>query len=315
MTNQKPLIAVVGALSKQGRSVAQTLLQSGRYRVRALTRDTNTPAAHHLAEQGAELVAVPLRPGSKSAFAQAFRGAHGAFLMTPVAPPDAYEFDLGKEQADAAQEAGVEHVVFSSLENVEKLTLGTKWAPHFTDKARIEEYIRALPLTSSFVYLSFFFTNLLEYYPPSTDRGTLTFSLYLPADFRAPFVDPLTDTGPAVLEIFDHPTRYSGAVLPVVGEILSPLEMVKTFTKVTGIAAEYQPADTRETFLERFPAFGANEPLVRETLGMAEYAIEYGYFRPDRNLEWSRRFNPSALSWEKFLTKTQWNGAALRFNR
>jgi len=31
--NSKPLITIVGALSKQGRSVAHALLQSGHYRV------------------------------------------------------------------------------------------------------------------------------------------------------------------------------------------------------------------------------------------------------------------------------------------
>jgi len=41
--NSKPLITIVGALSKQGRSAAHTLLQSGRYRVRALTRRGSTP--------------------------------------------------------------------------------------------------------------------------------------------------------------------------------------------------------------------------------------------------------------------------------
>jgi hypothetical protein len=43
--NSKPLITIVGALSKQGRSGAHTLLQSGRYRVRAVTRRVDAPAA------------------------------------------------------------------------------------------------------------------------------------------------------------------------------------------------------------------------------------------------------------------------------
>jgi hypothetical protein len=54
---------------------------------------------------------------------------------------------------DAAVAAGVEHVVFSGLENVEARTAGTKWAPHFTDKAKVADYIRSLPIRSSFVYL------------------------------------------------------------------------------------------------------------------------------------------------------------------
>jgi hypothetical protein len=57
--NSNPLITIVGALSKQGRSVARTLLHSGRYRVRALTRRVDTPEAQSLARHGAELNTVP----------------------------------------------------------------------------------------------------------------------------------------------------------------------------------------------------------------------------------------------------------------
>jgi hypothetical protein len=55
-----------------------------------------------------------------------------------------------------AVEAGVQHITFSALENVEKITDGKKWAPHFTDKARMEEYICRLLVASSFVHLAFF---------------------------------------------------------------------------------------------------------------------------------------------------------------
>jgi hypothetical protein len=56
----KPLITVVGAASKQGRSVAHALLDSGRYRVLALTRRRDSQAAQVLAQKGAEV--VPLQP-------------------------------------------------------------------------------------------------------------------------------------------------------------------------------------------------------------------------------------------------------------
>ena len=192
----------------------------------------------------------------------------------------------------------MQHIVFSGLENVEKITSGKKWAPHFTDKAKVEEYIRTLPVTSSFIYLALYYTNLLEYYPPRMDGDTLVFPIYLPKDFRAPFVDPLTATGPAVLEIFANPDKYAGKSLPVIGDIISPNEMVETFRRVTGKKAVYRSAFTREGLLNHFPAFGANELLVREILGMVEYAVEYGYYREDRDLLWSRQVNPSSVSWE-----------------
>jgi hypothetical protein len=312
--NSKPLITVVGALSKQGRSAAHTLLKSGRYRVRALTRRVGAPEAQRLARLGAELVAVPLELGRQQDLVNAFRGSQGAFLMTPpIAPPATHETELGKQQADAAVEAGVQHIVFTGLENVDKITGGKKFAPHFTDKAKVEEYIRTLPVTSSFVYLAFFYTNLIEYYTPRMDGDTLVFPIYLPKDFRAPFVDPLTATGPAVLEIFANRDKYAGQSMPVVGDILSPNEMVETFTRVTGKKAAYSSAFTREELLQHFPAFGANEGFVRETEGMVQYAVEHGYYRKDRDLLWSRRVDPNSISWEQFLRTSEWQGRRQSF--
>jgi hypothetical protein len=310
----KPLITIVGALSKQGRSAAQTLLQSGRYRVRALTRRVDSPEAQKLARQGAELMSVPLELGHKKDFVNAFRDSHGVFLMTPaIVPPATHEVELGKQQADAAVAAGVQHIIFSSLENVDKITGGTKFAPHFTDKANIEEYIRTLPVSSSFIHLAFYYTNLLEYYPPRMDGDTLLIPIYLPEDFRAPFVDPLTATGPAILEIFSNPQKYAGKSLPVIGDIISPREMVETFVRVTGKKAAYSSAFTREGLLHHFPEFGANELFVRELVGMVEYAVEYGYYRKERDLLWSRQVNPSSVSWEEFLRRTQWQGQKQSF--
>jgi len=308
-TKEKPLIAIVGATSKQGRSVAATLLQSQCFRVRAFTRKKDSPEALSLEKRGAEIVTVPLELGFQKDLVAAFKGADGAFLMTPpIAPPETIEAPLGRQLADAAVEAGVGHIVFSTLENVDEITGGTKYAPHFTDKARVADYIRGLPISHSFIMLAFFYTNLLEYYVPRMEGDTLLLPIYLPEDFRAPFVDPLTATGPAVLEIFSNPERYHGKTLPIVGDIISPREMIETFQRVTGLKAEYRNAFTRDGLLQYFPEFAANELLVRELLGMVEYAVEYGYFGEEHDLEWSRRLNPDMLNWEQYLRTTGWRG-------
>jgi len=314
MQIDKPLITIVGVLGKQGRSAARTLLESGHYRVRGITRRVNSPEAVNLVEQGVELVSLPLDLGYKKEFVEAFCGSDGVFMMTPnIAPPATHERELGKQLADAAVEAGVQHLVFSSLENVDKITKGKMFAPHFTDKAKIEEYIRTLPITSSFIYMSFFYTNLLEFYPPVMTGDTLVFPIYLPKDFRAPFVDPLTATGPAVLEIFLNPSQYADKSLPVVGDIISPQEMVDTFIEVTGKKAVYSSAFSQERLLYHFPEFSSNETLVREILGMAEYTVDYGYFRKDRDLLWSRKINSNTLNWEQFLRTTDWQGQKLSY--
>ncbi|MFF0269974.1 NmrA/HSCARG family protein [Kribbella sp. NPDC004536] len=308
------MIVVAGATSKQGRSVVTSLLESERFRVRALTRDAGSAQARNLARMGAQIVTVPLEPGHQRELVQAFGSADGAFLMTPpVAPPSTVEFSLGRQLADAAVEAGVGHLVFSALENVDERSSGTKYAPHFTDKALVAEYIRTLPVAHTFVILSFFYTNALEYYTPRIDGDRVLMPFYFPEDFGAPFVDPLTATGPAVLEVFSNADAYLGASLPVIGEVISPGEMVDAFSRVTGLKAEYRDAYSREGLLTSFPELGENPLLVDEIVGMAEYVVEFGYFRADRDLQWSRSIDPAALSWEQFLRRTDWHGNRVTF--
>jgi uncharacterized protein YbjT (DUF2867 family) len=310
----KPLITITGILGKQGRSAAYSLLQSGRYRVRGITRRTDSPEAQELIRQGIELISIPLDLGHQQAFTAAFRGSHGVFMMTPgIAPPHTHEFELGRQLADAAVEAGVQHLVFSTLENVEQRSAGGKWAPHFTDKAKVADYIRSLPISSTFIMMAFFYTNLLEFYPPVMKGDTLVFPIYLPEDFRAPFVDPLTATGPAVMEIFSNPSRYIGQTLPVIGDIISPREMAEAFSRVTGRKAIAASAFTKDEFLHYYPEYGANPLLVDEILGMVSYAVEYGYFAPERDLEWSRQINPASVNWEQFLRNTNWQGEKRAF--
>ncbi|WP_267406634.1 MULTISPECIES: NmrA family NAD(P)-binding protein [unclassified Chryseobacterium] len=143
----------------------------------------------------------------------------------------------------------------------------------------------------------------------SNDKRKYTvFPIYLPKDFRAPFVDPLTATGPAVLEIFSNPEKYIGQSLPVIGEIISPQEIVETFVKITGKKAIYSSTYNHQEMIDHFPELSSNE-----ILDMAKYAVEYGYFSKDHDWEWSRKIDPNALTWEQFLLNTSWKGEKILF--
>ncbi|MBV9456755.1 MAG: NmrA/HSCARG family protein, partial [Bradyrhizobium sp.] len=67
--------------------------------------------------------------------------------------------------------------------------------------------------------------------------------------------------------------------LPVIGDVLTPRQMVDMFARVTGQPARYASAYALEDLLRFFPSFASNTPLVRELVGMVEYAVEYGYPR------------------------------------
>ena len=89
--------------------------------------------------------------------------------------------------------------------------------------------------------------------------------------------------------------------------------MVEAVSRVTGLKAEYRSAYTREGLLTYFPLFAENSFLADETIGMVEYAAEFGYFGRDRDLEWSRRIDPHTLTSEQFVRNTDWRGERVAF--
>jgi hypothetical protein len=55
-----PLLTVVGATGLQGGSVLASALKSKQYRIRAITRNPESPSALKLASQGVEVIAAEL---------------------------------------------------------------------------------------------------------------------------------------------------------------------------------------------------------------------------------------------------------------
>jgi uncharacterized protein YbjT (DUF2867 family) len=106
-------VLVSGATGQQGESVARELLERG-FGVRALTRDPEKPAAKELAERGAEVVRGDL--DDRSSLERALEGVYGVFSVQNFWEAG-YEGEVrqGTHLADAAKEAGVSHLVYSSV--------------------------------------------------------------------------------------------------------------------------------------------------------------------------------------------------------
>jgi uncharacterized protein YbjT (DUF2867 family) len=80
-----PLVVIGGATGNQGGSVLHWLKESDReYRIRALTRDASKPKAKALADLGAEVVSVDLKPENKDDIVKAYRGGDVVFVSLAV---------------------------------------------------------------------------------------------------------------------------------------------------------------------------------------------------------------------------------------
>ena len=102
LSNNKKLIAVIGATGHQGGAVVRALQASGQFKVRALSRN---PEKHR--DLADEVVEADLnRPDTLQ---PAFAGAHGVFLVTSSWLEGADEFAQGTAAVRAAKDAGVKH--------------------------------------------------------------------------------------------------------------------------------------------------------------------------------------------------------------
>src|SRR4030081_1160215 len=135
LSNNKKLIAVIGATGHQGRGVVRALQARGQFKVRALTRN---PDKHR--ELAEEVIEADLnRPETLAA---AFKGAHGVFLVTTSSLEGTDERQQGAAADQAASEAGVQHVVWSTLPDVEAISGNRFHVPHFTNKARVDRIVQ-----------------------------------------------------------------------------------------------------------------------------------------------------------------------------
>src|SRR5258708_459030 len=133
LSNNKKLIAVIGATGQQGGGVVRALQASGQFKVRALTRD---PDKHR--ELAEEVVEADLdQPETLNA---AFEGAHGVFLVTNFYG-GADELKQATAAIRAAKDAGIKHFILSTLPGVAAISGGKFNVPHFNGKAEIDRVV------------------------------------------------------------------------------------------------------------------------------------------------------------------------------
>jgi uncharacterized protein YbjT (DUF2867 family) len=146
-------ILVTGATGRQGGALARQLLFQG-YRVLALVRQPDSPAARALEELGAQLLLGDFDdPVSLEAAA---RRVDTVFAMTtPYQAGLEAEVRQGMNLVDAARRAGIRHFIYSSVAGADRHT----GVPHFDSKREVERYLLRSNLPYTIVGPTFFMEN------------------------------------------------------------------------------------------------------------------------------------------------------------
>lgn len=147
-------ILVVGATGKQGSAVVHSFLSSSTepVSIHALTRSATSPGALALAKQGVTLHAGSLE--DSASLVAALQGREAAFLFTTQEPG---EVERGRRFIEAAKEAGVKRIVFSSVQGAQART----GVPHWETKAEIEELVKTSGLRWTILRPAMFYESKL----------------------------------------------------------------------------------------------------------------------------------------------------------
>jgi uncharacterized protein YbjT (DUF2867 family) len=239
VTDQAGPVLVIGATGQQGGAVARALLGRGRA-VRGFVRDENKAAAQLLREAGASLACGDL--DDPESIRAALSSVSGVFLaLTMMTGPRvtlegvAAEERRGKAVASLAAEAGIGHLVYSSIGGAGQHT-GISF---IESKTRIEEHIRTLGLPATVLRPASFMDNFAAFNRPALDGGELVISLALRPQIRLPLV-AIRDIGALAAIAFELPERYAGEHVHLAGDCLTGPQVADAFTRACGLPARFR---------------------------------------------------------------------------
>jgi uncharacterized protein YbjT (DUF2867 family) len=260
LSNNKKLIAVIGATGNQGGGVVRALQAGGQFKVRALTRSADKH--RDLADEVTE--ADLNRPETLAA---AFKGAYGVFLVTTSSLEGTDERKQGAAAVQAARDAGVKHVVWSTLPDVEAISGSRFHVPHFTNKAKVDSIVKDAGFANhTFAIAPFFYQNLAGAMAPQQQAdGSMGWALPLDPSVRCIHMGDIRELGTIVAGAFAHPDQAGhGEYLPLVGDFMSFNEIVDVLNRQGhNFSFTQVPADV---FATLFP-------------GAAEIAAMFSYFQ------------------------------------
>ena len=316
MSSSQRIIAVVGATGTQGGSVARAILgdRERAFALRAVTRKPTSDRARALADQGADVVYGDA--DDLTSMTTAFAGAFGAYCMTDFwggsGDPERERLQ-GVAMADAARAAGVQHVIWSTLEDTRRYMaladdrmptlLGKYKVPHFDGKGSADEAFTRLGVPTTFYLTSFYWDNFLNFAGMGLRKdahGELFLAMPL-ADKRLPGI-AADDIGLCALGIFkDAGSR--GQTIGVAGEHLTGAQMADGLARAIGRPVRYVDVDPAVYRTWDFPA-------APELSNMLQFKRDFQHvFCGSRSVERSRQLNPALQTFDEWLSR---HGAALR---
>ena len=310
MENKK-IIAVVGATGSQGGGLVRAILndKNSEFTVRAITRDPNSEKAQELAAMGAEVVKGDI--DNPESMRKAFEGAYGAYLVTFFWHHMSPEKELAEAciLAQAVKDAGVHHVIWSTLEDTRKFvpldddrmpTLQGKYkVPHFDAKGEANKFFEELQVPVTLMHTSFYWDNYINFgmEPKKGPDGQLAITLPM-GDKKLPSM-AAEDIGKCAYGIFKKGEEMIGKDVGIAGQHITGSEMADAFSREFGQKVVYN--DVPPEVFRSFGFPGADD-LGNMFQFNRDFADEFGR---KRDVDFSRSLNPELQDFNTWLSRNK----------
>ena len=307
----KKVIAVMGATGAQGSGLVKAIMadKNGDFTARAITRDVNSDKAKALAALGAEVVAADI--DNEESLKKAFAGAYGAYCVTFFWA----HFSPEKEQANArnmanaAKAAGLQHVIWSTLEDTRKWvplsdnrmpTLQGKYkVPHFDAKGEINHVFTDAGVPTTFLNTSFYWDNSYMFGMGPAKQADGTYAITFPMGDKRMAGIAFEDIGKAAYGIFKKGKEYIGKTVGIVGENLTGAQMAEKYSKALGINCKYN-----EVSPDAYRGFGF--PGAEDLGNMFQVYRDFEKeFLAARSVDVTRSLNPELQNFDQWLAKNK----------
>jgi uncharacterized protein YbjT (DUF2867 family) len=307
----KKIIAVVGATGAQGGGLVRAILEdkNSAFAARALTRDVNSEKAKQLAEAGAEVVKADV--DDVKSLRKAFEGAHGAFCVTffwEHLKPEK-ELSQARNMAQAAKDAGVDHVIWSTLEDTRQFIplsddrmptlMGKYKVPHLDAKGEANAIFTELRVPTTFLVTSFYWENFIYFGMGPKKGADGKLAITLPIGKKKLAGIAAEDIGKTAYRVFEEGAEMIGKTVGIAGGHLTGAQMAKSLTKALGQEVRYN-----EVTPAAFRGFGF--PGADDLGNMFQFFSEFEQDCCDaRNISETKKLNPELLTFDRWLAENK----------
>jgi uncharacterized protein YbjT (DUF2867 family) len=304
--SEKKVVAIIGATGAQGGGLARAILADTRspFRVRAVTRNPSSDASRALREAGAEVVQADT--DDAPSLERAFSGAYGAYCVTNFWEHFSVEREVAQagNMAAAAESAGVQHLIWSTLEDTRKwVPLGDERmptlmehykVPHYDSKGSADRLFEERGVPTTYLLTSFYWDNFIHFGmgPKPGEDGVLAITLPM-GDKKLPGI-AAEDIGGCAYGVLQKPD-FIGKTVGVAGGHLTGAQMAAAFTRALGREVRYNAVPP-----EVYRGFGF--PGAEDLGNMFQFKHDFeDYYCGARDLAFSRSLNPSLQGFDGWL--------------